>query len=119
MAFDDLTPYEYDRNNEGGRAVNVGWLGRRAPTVGDTPLEVLDALRAWPVTNRYRGWHTCELCGRNGIYDGNGDLRVPGVDGVVYIAPALITHYIEAHRYQPPQSFIEAVQLAHRKDAKP
>ena len=36
------------------------------------------------------------------------NLWVPG-DGCVYVAPSLIAHYIQAHRYSPPQEFVEAV----------
>lgn len=30
-------------------------------------------------------------------------------DGVAYAAPELIAHYVEAHDYQPPADFTEAV----------
>ena len=30
-------------------------------------------------------------------------------DGIVYVAPSLILHYIDAHGYSPPVEFREAV----------
>jgi hypothetical protein len=39
-----------------------------------------------------------------GIYN----LWVPGND-VIYVAPELILHYIQEHRYRPPDEFISAV----------
>jgi len=37
-----------------------------------------------------------------------GEIRVDG-HGVNYAAPTLIVHYIENHKYRPPDEFIEAV----------
>jgi hypothetical protein len=39
---------------------------------------------------------------------GRQNLFVPGVD-CVYVAPSLIAHYIQAHRYSPPNEFVDAV----------
>jgi len=36
------------------------------------------------------------------------NLFVPGT-GIVYVAPKLILHYIDAHEYQPPAEFCDAV----------
>jgi len=57
------------------------------------------------------GVHECEFCAprADGRFIGSGsNLWVPG-DGVVYVAPALILHYIEAPVYRPPEGFIAAV----------
>jgi hypothetical protein len=43
---------------------------------------------------------------------GNGEIRVPGLSGVVYVAPVLVAHYVEAHNYRPPDEFIQAVLSA-------
>jgi hypothetical protein len=40
---------------------------------------------------------------------GNGEIRVQAPDGQIYVAPALICHYIARHKYLPPKEFIEAV----------
>ena len=53
------------------------------------------------------GVHNCELC----QYDpphGHLNLFVP--DGTrILVCPELITHYIAAHHYRPPDVFLEAV----------
>jgi hypothetical protein len=40
---------------------------------------------------------------------GNGEIRVWSGDGVIYVAPVLILHYVKVHGYRPPQSFVDAV----------
>jgi hypothetical protein len=40
---------------------------------------------------------------------GDAEIRVPGRGGKVYAAPTLICHYIDKHRYCPPQDFLDAV----------
>ena len=40
---------------------------------------------------------------------GNGEIRVAGSAGVVYVAPVLVAHYVEVHNYCPPEEFIVAV----------
>jgi hypothetical protein len=40
---------------------------------------------------------------------GNGEIRVRGLDGKIYVAPVLIFHYISRHEYLPPGVFLEAV----------
>lgn len=64
--------------------------------------------------------HQCELCRFTGnsvaaFKDwrasavGSGvSLFVPG-DAVIYVSPTSITHYIDAHGYQPPAEFCDAV----------
>ena len=37
------------------------------------------------------------------------EIRVRGDERTVYAAPTLIVHYVEAHRYRPPEEFIAAV----------
>ncbi|MEW6206883.1 MAG: hypothetical protein AB1631_00845 [Acidobacteriota bacterium] len=48
---------------------------------------------------------------------GSGEIRVRGRGRIRYAAPTLIYHYIETHRYLPPQEFIEAVlAIAPKRD---
>jgi len=68
----------------------------------------------------WMGYHTCDLqpCGLNQPeppYHGfviprrcRSDLVVPD-NGVLYLAPTLIMHYIRCHHYLPPACFLEAV----------
>lgn len=72
-------------------------------------------LRSGSVTSM--GLHRCSWCdgpatplrsdGR--ALWGTGEIRVRGADGTVYVAPTLIAHYVDAHRYLPPPAFIDAV----------
>jgi hypothetical protein len=80
----------------------------------------------------YRGRHVCELCPKPADLvkttlperavlnpncswarwvsqcSGNGEIRVSG-EGIVFAAPVLIGHYIEAHSYLPPAQFLKAI----------
>jgi hypothetical protein len=40
-------------------------------------------------------------------------LFIPG-KGMIYVAPVSISHYIDAHGYQPPDSFYQAVEQCPR-----
>jgi hypothetical protein len=40
---------------------------------------------------------------------GNGEIRVRAANGITYVAPVLVLHYVVEHGYLPPQEFIEAV----------
>ena len=123
MYFDDLSPYTYSipKNLPDGfdlgelaNALNVGWLARGYPfPTGPTSLRFRSKLRkqARNVQNPAFGFHECDLCGwRPWIKaNGNGEIHVAGPDGIVYVAPQLILHYISRHKYLPPQQFIDAV----------
>ena len=63
------------------------------------------------------GDHECEFCppsetlpdGRVlGAVWGHGQFGVPHGD-ILFGAPPMIVHYVEAHQYQPPQEFVTAV----------
>jgi len=119
---EDLAPF-YGSDCEEFRA--VGWLaqGQPFPTgeVSESVFEKLCQLLQNPWNPAYpAGYHLCELCrfsGGGGVnyfkdYAVSGrsaaDVYVPA-QGVVYVAPSSITHYIDAHWYQPPEEFCEAV----------
>lgn len=55
---------------------------------------------AWPV-----GAHTCEFCREA---HGVGNFGVPS-DGLLFVAPEMIVHYVEEHGYRPPAEFVAAV----------
>lgn len=102
----------------------VGWLERgRAFTQGEVSDRFFEALMQllvdpWqPFANA--GRHACSLCRFVGgpaeiSYEGTtvalgaSNLFVPG-DGVIYVAPSLVAHYVDAHEYQPPEQFMKAV----------
>ena len=127
--FADLTPYSYDGAAEDGRIVNVGWLSNdHSFPRGSVPQEFVDRLiqLTKSPTNLCRGVHFCECCqqpeeqsvNQSGLRmvepdpetTGNGEIRVSGENGMTFVAPALIWHYVCAHGYLPPQAFIDAVQ---------
>ena len=130
MYFPDLTPYQYGGQEPSPGLVNVGWLSieqsfAKGPCSAEFMGE-LARLAASPV-NLYRGTHLCEFCpepsmvlSEGGIpmlnpapgTAGNGEIRVQGEGGVVYVAPTLVLHYIKAHGYLPPKAFINAVLRA-------
>jgi hypothetical protein len=135
MHFDDLTPFTYSSSEPSAAVLNVGWLGEghRFPVATPDPalVSALHTLLANPV-NLYRGKHQCEFCpapppeARNGLLWstapeeilGNGEIHVPGKDGITYVAPVLIRHYVEAHQYAPPSAFVLAC-LAHAEGLMP
>lgn len=125
MAFiADLTPYNYGREAPRPDVLAVGWLSKDEPfTQGDVPPAFTERLAGliWHPVNLYRGSHQCEFCppatpGRVKDARGNGEIRVQGDSGVVYVAPVLVAHYVTAHGYQPPQVFVDAVLRDERPD---
>ncbi|MFI5729649.1 DUF6188 family protein [Kribbella sp. NPDC051587] len=118
--YRDLSPYEYGESDR--PMVNVGWLGRgrEFPTGPVAPTVVAGLARlAVDERNVYRGWHECEFCDAESPIEfpgpegslllGHAEVHITGPDGVVYAAPTLILHYIEAHEYRPPTEFLSAV----------
>lgn len=94
--------------------VHVGWLGTWRPhQKGATTSEFRERLARFCAspTILHRGMFSC----RQGICKlrpkseyGYGEIVVVG-DGVVFLAPSLIAHYVERHDYLPPAEFVEAV----------
>ena len=114
--------------------VNVGWLSHEHDfpkgVASSTFVVRLERFVSSPV-NRRRGIHVCEFCpyppieklpnGLNVIKPppgtaGNGEIRVPGKNGMIYAAPVLIHHYVTKHGYLPPAEFIEAIEQADTTD---
>jgi len=100
----------------------VGWIEEPGFTTGTVPDEFIETLiAAYPtkiVSDGTRGWHTCTLCevempkvewkGKQVDVKGYGHYLVR-YENSVYMAPALLPHYILDHHYLPPQAFIDAV----------
>lgn len=100
----------------------VGWIEEADFTTGDVPEEFIEALIvALPtkiVPDGTRGLHTCTLCevimpkvgwkGKQVNGQGHGHYLVR-YEKAVYMAPALLLHYILDHHYCPPQVFCDAV----------
>ncbi|GAB2745436.1 hypothetical protein [Streptomyces bullii] len=128
MFYEDLSEYDYRdedafTDRESGfyalwyrpayTRLNIGWLEAGKPySTGTVPTVVVEKLKAvqevqW--MNVCLGVHECDLCPAGEAPEGNGEVRIPGGPGFAYAAPFLITHYVTAHGYRPPQAFMDAV----------
>ena len=118
--YPDLSTECYFESGPEVRA--IGWLSAdHAFSQGAVSPEFFARLEehvttAWfPVATM--GWHACEFCSlptARGLKFsryarlGSGNLWIPTAS-VVYVAPAMILHYIAEHGYAPPEEFIAAV----------
>ena len=129
MHFVDLDPCryregEFDARNWHAPLLAVGWLEhphpfRRGPVQEDLlPRLVTMCGQASDLSaaRAFGGLHVCSICKAEGarlaaspIPMSHTNLFVPG-DGVVYLAPGGIVHYIEEHSYAPPEPFVRAVR---------
>ncbi len=130
--FEDLSECLYLPGSEGLGFKAVGWLERNHDyPKGDVSAGFFEGLlkvleNAWAPFGM-AGVHECQLCrfsGGHGQFDcafgaygsrryrftgvGNGFLFIPK-DGVLYVSPSSIAHYIDAHEYRPPIEFQVAV----------
>jgi len=130
--FADLSPYGYRfvQPNFNEKLLNVGWLDPSVPfSKGIVEHEVIARLfrLCEKPMNRCRGYHFCPYgslespaspcscpvratLGPWTLIVGDGEIRVPGKNGVVYAAPTLICHYVQRHSYCPPAEFLEALR---------
>jgi hypothetical protein len=127
MYFPDLEAYCYDVPAPLHDVVTVGWLSKDHEYArGDASAETLEAIEALIGSHQahpMRGYHVCEFCGadprtmpvRPGLaLIGSAEIWVPSSDlKRIYAAPNLIHHYMSAHRYLPPQEFLDAVAAVH------
>lgn len=126
MYFADLETCRYDSGPYDADSwkvplLAVGWLEYPHPFPREIPPDgrvsqlqglVFAAKKAHPHHN-FRGLHRCSFCeakhgASEGLENSHVNLFVPG-NGVVFLAPAGITHYMESHLYAPPAEFVVAV----------
>jgi hypothetical protein len=122
--FQDLSPYTYFDESSKPQAFNIGWLSPEHPFPTAAPSEeFLAAL--WEFCRisvvQTRGIHSCEFCGHwyhhtakrgeTRLNLGSAEIRVFSESGgsQTFAAPTLIYHYVQKHRYRPPDAFIAAV----------
>ena len=111
MWFEDLSPCTYFPAD--AKLVAVGWLERGKPySTGAVDRRVHDAL-AEMLKNAWQplacaGLHECDLCRFEPEARGTANLFIPA-GGMIYICPELISHYMNAHGYAPPDVFCRAV----------
>lgn len=126
MYYADLTDFEYNTFYTG---LNVGWLDGEHEFETKKPTSAfINALFAVIASGQFSrcaaaGLHSCEICGdrenmaeRKGeaICLGNTEIAIP-FEGVDYIAPSLVFHYVDAHSYLPPKPFVRGVIEAAKK----
>jgi hypothetical protein len=110
--YEDLAPCDYYGSACASCLRAVGWLehGRPFPT-GRVDSEVYARLvelltEPWQ-PGYFVGFHRCDVCLYEGL-SGRRNLFVPA-GGFAFVAPELITHYMNAHGYRPPEEFCVAV----------
>lgn len=110
--YRDMSRCDYFGEEVANNLIAVGWLTSSEPIEqGAVPTSFFEKLKAlslepWqPVV--FLGGHHCEIC-QFDRPSGHLNLFVPNGESI-YVAPELISHYIAAHFYRPPQEFIEAV----------
>lgn len=109
----DSTPCDYFGAEFAAFLRAVGWLERGCtyPT-GEVDPRVFDRLNEFRVSPWQpmvaAGYHPCGLCLYRTEAEGKSNLFIPG-EGVIYVCPELITHYMNAHGYAPPAEFCQAV----------
>jgi hypothetical protein len=111
--FADLSPCLYFGEEYASFLRAVGWLERdHAFTAGTVDVLIYRRLRELAQSpwepGVFLGHHGCQLCHYEPATYGTKNLFVPG-DGVVYVCPELIAHYMNAHAYAPPPEFCKAV----------
>ncbi len=111
----DLEEFEYSHSSELAysselppviNAVAIGWLGNRLPRSGRLGRTLKDALRHLSehhyTDDSQLGFHTCAICNR---YDDRGEF-VFLFEDKCYVMPQMLIHYMDAHGYRPPESFL-------------
>jgi hypothetical protein len=97
------------------RLMAIGWIERGKPfDRGDAGTGWAERIRFLRQEFRsafpewlFRGLHECSICG-TWLEESHVNLFVPH-PGFVFVAPGRIDHYMTAHRYLPPQSFLDAL----------
>ena len=128
MYFPDLSNYEYEQLAGHGKVLTVGWLERGHDfSVGEASQEFIQKLKSLVLrcrAHQTRGIHSCPFCSdpyrdirmtdENGkrILLGSAEIWIPANnENEILAAPDLIVHYVEEHRYLPPQKFRSAVEV--------
>ncbi|MEE9611218.1 MAG: hypothetical protein V3W19_08200 [Desulfatiglandales bacterium] len=111
--YDDLSECDYFGRNSSAYLRAVGWLehGKEYPTgkISKTVYDRLAELLKDPFQPLVAmGVYECDLCQFPEHTMGSANLFVPG-NGLLYVCPELILHYINAHWYKPPKEFCDAV----------
>ena len=112
MHLEDLSSWLGKDHPLAERVLAVGWLenGHEYPTGAsdESFYQRLAELSQDPWEPFVSGgWHECSLCQFNGARSGS-NIYIPA-GRILFVAPALVEHYVSAHHYAPPAAFISAV----------
>jgi len=116
-AFQEMYPYIL---------LNVGWIECSTFPQGhlvNKEMVLYGVMQhcKYPV-NLMMGFQVCPFCNnadhsmlevkwyKQSVRVGNGEIWVKGMNNLIYVAPTMIYHYMEAHDYLPPPEFIDAVR---------
>ncbi len=110
--FEDLSPCTAFPG-EWSNLLAVGWLAKSHEyTRGAFSRELIRALgevNPWEPPAAPTATHRCDMCApESPIRSESGAHFIPG-DGVLYVAPRMISHYMREHGYVPPPSFTKAL----------
>jgi hypothetical protein len=128
MHYPDLSPYGHPPSESPPKLFAVGWLEPgfeyRQGDVGAGFVRKLADLLVNPWQPAIAmGGHRCGFCRLTGgpasfrlgslassseVRMGVSNLWLPA-EGFLFVAPSLILHYMDAHRYSPPEEFQAAV----------
>ena len=131
--FEDRMPIHYFALADASRLRAIGWLepGHSFPIGEVTHQEFASifelAVEPWQ-PSRFLGFHDCGFCrfsegpssmvfGARRVEVGCNNLFVPAGD-VVFVAPSMILHYVDAHGYRPPDEFLEAIEQCPRMGSR-
>src|SRR5688572_5505169 len=113
--FEDNSPCDYFGAEPASVLRAVGWLERGKPfSIGTVNRRIYEKLTElckdpWePIA--CAGSHACDLCQFAPEAHGAKNVFIPAT-GFLYVCPELILHFINAHKYAPPQEFCEAVLI--------
>ena len=103
--------------HEGHNCQSVGWLGAKVTSCGEVDSELIHIIGHYCYfhsINEWCGLHECELCED---HEDGGEWWFDW-EGIRYVIPSMMLHYIEKHNYSPPQRFQEALRgYWHSNDA--
>ncbi len=119
-----MSPYRYHQSGNRPNTLNVGWIDAEKEFPKGSVPDVF-VRRLWQFCKipmvQTRGFHVCNLCNMpkevvplleyegQTLRFGSAEIRVLGLNGIIYAAPNLVFHYVRDHGYLPPQSFVDAV----------
>lgn len=113
MHFDDLSHDTYA--GPCPYLKSIGWLGAGHEfTTGDPPADLVALLEehledCW-CCFASAGTHSCEFCLAEGCEHRDSRNFIIPAKTTAYLAPGMILHYVQQHRYLPPAEFIDALR---------